>query len=62
MLIIVLMPEQKDVYCLFYKIMFYLFSKMMFYNMSLIIMAGHYTNYALGNINACSRVRFQPII
>ena len=65
------MPEQNDVDYLFYKIMFYLFYKMMFSNMILII-TGHYhwimtvtqitRDYALGKINALSRVRFQPII
>ena len=35
------MPEQNDVYYLFYKIMFYLFYKMMFYNMIFCIMTGH---------------------
>ena len=56
------MPEQNDEYYLFYyKIMFYLFYKMMFYNM-ILIMTGHYPNYALGKINAWSHVCFQPII
>ena len=45
------MPEQNDVYYLFYKIMFYLFSKMMFCNV-ILIMTGHYPNYALVKINA----------
>ena len=45
----------------FYKIMFYLLYKMMFYNM-ILLMTGHYPNYALGKINAWSRVRFQQII
>ena len=59
--VILLMPEQHDVYYLFYKIMFYLFYKIMFYlfykmmfsDMILImtghyhwIMTGHYPNYA----------------
>ena len=52
-------------YYLFYKIMFYLFYKMMFSNM-ILIMTGHYNrmmrDYALGKINAWSRVRFQQII
>ena len=34
------MPEQNNVYHLFYKIMFYLFNKMMFYNITL-LMTGH---------------------
>ena len=38
------MPEQIDVYYLFYMIMFYLFYKMMFYNM-ILLMTGHYQNY-----------------
>ena len=61
------MPEQNDVYYLFYKIIIYLFYKiiiylfykMMFYNM-ILIMTGHYPNYVLGKMNAWSRVRFQP--
>ena len=42
------MPEQKDVYYLFYR--------MMFFNMILLI-TGHYQNYVLGKMNAWSRVR-----
>ena len=60
MWVILLMPEQNDVYYLCYKIVFYLFYKIMFYNM-ILLMTGHYPNYALGKINAWSRVRFQPI-
>ena len=34
------MPEQNDVYYLFYKIMFYLLYEMMYYNM-ILLMTGH---------------------
>ena len=62
MWVILLKPEQiNDVYYLFNKIMLYLFYKMMFYNM-ILLMTGHYQNYALGKINAWSRVRSQSII
>ena len=46
--VILLMPEQSDVYYLFYNM--------------IRLMTGHYQNCVLGNINAWSRVRSQSII